>query len=132
MGAGQERSVAANDGTTLTVCRWNVEPDASSFFTVAEAGWHFAAVTDSSPVQFAIPNRAGEVVEVTGRAANVNNAECAPEVSTRTSRQVRKEAGPAVRGTTFMGPASENLHNKRHRATTEERLFSLSSRAACR
>ena len=83
-GAGQERSVAANDGTTLTVCRWNVEPDASSFFTVAEAGWHFAAVTDSSPVQFAIPNRAGEVVEVTGRAANVNNAECAPEVSTVT------------------------------------------------
>jgi hypothetical protein len=83
-GAGQERSIVANDGTTVTVSTWDVEPDASSFFTVAEAGWHFGAVTESSPVQFTIPNRAGEVVEITGRAANVNNVECSPGLSTMT------------------------------------------------
>jgi hypothetical protein len=32
-------------------------------------------------VQFAIPNRAGEVVQITGRAANVNNLECPPQIS---------------------------------------------------
>jgi len=84
-GAGQERVIAANDATNLTVAPpWTVEPDATSFFVVAEAGWHFGALTQSSPVQFVIPNRSGEVVEITGRAANVNNVECAPEISTVT------------------------------------------------
>jgi hypothetical protein len=80
-GAGQERSVIANDATTLTVSKWDVEPDATSFFTVAEAAWHFAAVAESSPVQFTIPNRTGEVVQITGRSANVNNLECSPQLS---------------------------------------------------
>jgi hypothetical protein len=80
-GAGQERSVMANDPTTITVSKWDVEPDATSFFTVAEAAWHFAAVAESSPIQFTIPNRTGEVVEITGRAANVNNLECSPPLS---------------------------------------------------
>jgi hypothetical protein len=83
-GAGQERSIVANDATSLTVSPWDVEPDASSLFTIAEAGWHFGALTKSSPVQLAVPNRAGEVVEISGRAANVNDAECAPEISTVT------------------------------------------------
>jgi hypothetical protein len=83
-GAGQERSIATNDATTLTVLPWGVEPNASSFFAVAEAAWHFGAVAQSSPVQFAIPNRAGEVVQITGRAANVNDLECASQVSTVT------------------------------------------------
>jgi hypothetical protein len=83
-GAGQEQSILSNDATTITVSTWVVEPDAASFFTVAEAGWHFGAVTESSPVQFAIPNRAGEAVQITGRAANVNNVECSPELSTVT------------------------------------------------
>jgi hypothetical protein len=80
-GAGQERSVTANDATTLTVATWDVKPDATSFFTVAEAAWHFAATAQSSPIQFAIPNRTGEVVQITGRSANVNNLECSPELS---------------------------------------------------
>jgi len=58
-----------------------VEPDATSFFTVAEAAWHVAAAAESSPVQFAIPNRAGEVLQITGRSANVNNLECSPQLS---------------------------------------------------
>jgi hypothetical protein len=84
-GAGQERTVTANDATSLTVSPpWTVEPDATSFFAVAEAGWHFGAVAKSSPVQFAIPNRSGEVVQITGRSANVNDVECSPEISTVT------------------------------------------------
>jgi hypothetical protein len=80
-GGGQERSVISNDATTITVSKWDVEPDATSFFTVAEAAWHFAAVAESSPIQFTIPNRTGEVVEVTGRSANVNNLECSKQLS---------------------------------------------------
>ena len=80
-GAGQERSVSANDATTLTVSKWDVEPDATSFFAVAEAAWHFAATAESSPIQFEIPNRSGEVVQITGRSANVNNVECPPALS---------------------------------------------------
>ena len=58
-GTGQEVGVTANDGTTLTVSKWHVEPDATSYFAIAEAGWHFAAVAESSSIQFAIPNRGG-------------------------------------------------------------------------
>jgi len=43
-----------------------VEPDATSFFVVAETGWQFGALTISSPVQFEVPNRSGEVVHLTG------------------------------------------------------------------
>ncbi|MGA2770372.1 MAG: phage tail protein [Bryobacteraceae bacterium] len=88
-GAGQERAIAANDATSLTIAPpWSVEPDATSFFVVAETGWRFGALTRSSPVQFAVPNRSGEVVHLTGRAANVNDVECAPEVSTVTRWQI--------------------------------------------
>jgi hypothetical protein len=84
-GAGQERAIAANTATTLTVApAWETAPDASSFFVVAESGWRFGALTKNSPVQFAIPNRSGEVVHLSGRAANVNDVECAPEISTVT------------------------------------------------
>jgi hypothetical protein len=39
-------------------------------------------------VQFAVPNRGGETVEVCGRAANVNDLECAAELSTVTRWQI--------------------------------------------
>ncbi|MGA2724256.1 MAG: phage tail protein [Bryobacteraceae bacterium] len=88
-GAGQERTIAANDTTSLTIApAWIVVPDATSFFVVAETGWQFGALTTSSPVQFEVPNWSGEVVHLTGRAANVNNVECAPELSTVTRWQI--------------------------------------------
>ncbi len=65
-----------------------VEPDATSFFAVAESGWKFGALAQSSPVEFAIPNLAGETVQITGRAANVNDVECAAELSTVTRWQI--------------------------------------------
>jgi hypothetical protein len=88
-GVGQERAIAANDATSLTVSpAWVVEPDTSSCFAIAETAWHFAALSRSSPVQFAVPDRPGEVVQITGRAANVNDVESAPELATVTRWQI--------------------------------------------
>jgi hypothetical protein len=84
-GAGQERPITSNTATTLTVSpAWDTIPDSSSFFVVTETGWRFGAVANSSPVEFQIPNRAGETVELMGRAANASDVECAAELSTVT------------------------------------------------
>ncbi|HEY1496052.1 MAG TPA: hypothetical protein VGF49_15980, partial [Candidatus Solibacter sp.] len=89
LGAGQERSITANSETTLTVSpAWAVVPDATSCFVVAESGWQFGALTRTSPVKFEVPNRAGETVEICGRAANVNDTECAEELSVVTRHQI--------------------------------------------
>jgi len=88
-GVGQERAITANTATELTISPgWTVIPDASSFFVVAETGWQFGALATSSPVQFAVPNRGGETVQVCGRSANVNDLECAAELSTVTRWQI--------------------------------------------
>jgi len=88
-GAGQERTIASNTHTTLTVSpAWAVEPDATSYLVVAETGWKPGATTTSATAQFTIANRSGEVAHITGRAANVNNVECDPEISTVTRWQI--------------------------------------------
>jgi hypothetical protein len=88
-GAGQEAPVASNDATTLTLSgTWVVPPDATSYFVVAEAGWHFGAMTKSSPVSFVVPNQGGETVQVTGRSANAANVECPPMLATVTRWQI--------------------------------------------
>ncbi|HKW96960.1 MAG TPA: phage tail protein [Bryobacteraceae bacterium] len=75
-GAGQERCINTNSASTVTLtANWDTEPDTTSYFVVTEAAWHAAATAKTSPVQFQIPNRAGATVHITGRAANVNNAE---------------------------------------------------------
>jgi hypothetical protein len=80
-GIGQERSIASNDQTTLTLASpWSVIPDTTSVVVIAEASWRFAAVTATNPVQFEIPYRAGNVIQISGRAANVNNLEGASEL----------------------------------------------------
>ena len=101
-GAGQEATVASNSATTLTVGQaWAVEPDTTSCFAISEAGWHFGAVTRSSPVEFTIPNRAGQFVEIMGRAANANDGECLPGLSTVTAWQI----GGSGNGDTSAPPA---------------------------
>ncbi len=83
IGAGQERVILSNTATSLTVTpKWDITPDATSQFVIAEAGWHLAASSKTSPVQFEIPNRTGAVVEILGAAANVNDQEAAYELST--------------------------------------------------
>jgi hypothetical protein len=65
-----------------------VVPDASSYWVIAETGWQFGALSQTSPVQFEIPNRGGETVEISGRAANVSDIECAADLSTVTRWQI--------------------------------------------
>ncbi len=75
-GCGQERSIATNDQSTLTlVSPWTTVPDLTSIFVIVEPSWHFAAVSATSPVQFEVGYRPGTVVEISGRGANVNNLE---------------------------------------------------------
>ncbi|MGD0666026.1 MAG: phage tail protein [Bryobacteraceae bacterium] len=88
-GAGQEAGIASNNGTTLTLTSaLIVPPDATSYFVVAESGWHFGATTKSSPVSLIVPNQGGETLEVTGRSANASNVECPPLLSTVTRWQI--------------------------------------------
>jgi hypothetical protein len=94
-GAGQERAVAGNDATTLTVTRrWDVTPDATSYFVVAETGWHFGAAARTSPVEFEAPNRDGATVHVTGRSANAQDGECAAELSPLTRWRISGAGAP--------------------------------------
>jgi hypothetical protein len=84
-GAGQERPALSNTSTTLTLMRaWAVEPDASSFFAIAESGWRFGSSGSTSPVAFEIPNREGETIHVMGLAANANDVESPEELATVT------------------------------------------------
>jgi hypothetical protein len=81
-GADQEQTIASNTATTLTVTTpWSVQPDTTSFFLIADSAWQFGASSDASPVSFAVPNREGVTVHVSGRAANVVDEECAYELS---------------------------------------------------
>ena len=80
-GAGQERSISSNDQTTLTITPpWSTTPDATSTFVIVESAWIFAAVSNSSPVQFEIPFSQGEVIEISGRSANVANQEASADL----------------------------------------------------
>jgi hypothetical protein len=81
-GAGQERAIASNTTSVLTVApQWTVEPDGTSEFAIAESGWRFGAAGSGSPVEFEIPSRVGMTVHVSGRAANALDRECAYELS---------------------------------------------------
>ena len=75
-GAGQERTIMSNSATSVFVSPdWQVEPDQSTVFVVSETTWHFGGRARSSPARFQIPNRAGEVVQLSGRSANAHNVE---------------------------------------------------------
>ncbi len=80
-GRGQERSISSNDQTTLSIVpAWSIPPDATSTFVIAEPSWRFAAVSVTSPAQFEIPYQTGTVIQISGRAANVNNLESDAEL----------------------------------------------------
>jgi len=81
-GAGQERTLTSNTATTLTVSQpWDKQPDATSYFTVAEAGWHFGSAGSGGPLAFQVPTQVGATMQITARAANVYDAECPAELS---------------------------------------------------
>lgn len=81
-GRGQERLILSNTETALTLStKWDTEPDATSLFVVVEPTWNFAALTETSPVTFRVPNRERAVIHVSGRSANVHDRECSYELS---------------------------------------------------
>ena len=93
-GATQERTVAGNTDTTLTVTPpWQVEPDSTSFFVVADATWKFGGLSTSSPAEFEVPNMPGATVEVSGRSANANDQESAYELNPLTGWQIGGSGG---------------------------------------
>lgn len=99
-GAGQERAVVANDATTLVVSpKWATPPDSSSFFVVAESGWHFGGSARTSPVEFQVPNRVGATVHVMGRASNARDEQCPEEASPVTRWRLGEAGAPFDLGT---------------------------------
>jgi hypothetical protein len=96
-GAGQERTIASNTASTITVtARWSVQPDTTSSFLIAESAWQFGASSNASPVSFAVPNREGVTIHVSGRAANVVDEECAYELSPLTRWTILGATGQAL------------------------------------
>ena len=88
-GKGQERAIASNSATVLTISKnWEVTPDESSVFVIAEPAWIFGAESQISPAVFRIPNRVGATIHISGRAANVHGKECAMEVSPLTRHAI--------------------------------------------
>ncbi len=95
-GKGQERTIASNSVTLLTVRPpWAAAPDSTSRFVIAEAGWHTGAAASRSPVEIDAPARTGATVHVCGRAANVHNRECAYELSPVTRWRIGGETAAA-------------------------------------
>lgn len=93
-GEGQERRVVANTATSFTVSpAWRVEPDTTSFFTVAEATWKFAGMVTSSPAEFEGPRFVGLTIQISGRAANALNRESVFELSPVTRWQIGSGGG---------------------------------------
>ncbi len=96
-GAGQERTIAANTASTITITSpWNIPPDTTSSFLIAESAWQFGASSNASPVSFAVPNREGVTVHVSGRAANVVDEECSYELSPLTRWTILGATGQAL------------------------------------
>lgn len=88
-GRGQERLVSGNSSTTVTLTtNWDVLPDATSTFVIAESGWRFGALTETSPAVFDVPNRENTTVHISGRSTNVNGKECAYEISPLTRHTI--------------------------------------------
>ena len=93
-GATQERVVVTNTDTTLTVSPpWQVEPDTTSYFVVANGTWNFACVSISSPAQFEVPNTPGAAVQISARSANSLDQESAYELNPLTRWQIGGTGG---------------------------------------
>ena len=93
-GATQERVVVSNTETTLTVTPpWQVEPDSTSYFVVADGTWKFGGVSGSSPAEFEVSNMPGATVEVSGRSANSHDQESAYELNPLTRWQIGGSGG---------------------------------------
>jgi hypothetical protein len=92
-GAGQEYAIVSNTATTVTVgVPWLTEPDATSFFVIAENSWSAGVSGSVSPIAVDVPERIGAGIEISARAANAANEEAAYALSPLT-RWVLGESG---------------------------------------
>jgi hypothetical protein len=81
-GEGQERVVLSHDDATFELqTPWTTVPDGSSEFVVAESAWRFGAATRTDQAQFEAPNLPGVFIQISGRAANVQDIETDAELS---------------------------------------------------
>jgi hypothetical protein len=77
-GAEQERTVAGNTATALTISTpWTTIPDTTSAFCVADANWRLCCSARTSPARFELSNRPGLTIQITGRSANASDVESA-------------------------------------------------------
>ena len=88
-GRGQERLIAANDATTLTVSpAWSAVPDSTSVFVISEGSWRFGAVSATSPARFELSYQTGTAIQILGRSANVHNQEASADLCPITRLQL--------------------------------------------
>jgi hypothetical protein len=81
-GAGQEYTIASNTATVLTIeGTWAIEPDATSFFVIAENAWRSGASGNTSPITIEVPERIGAGVQISALAANAADEEAAYDLS---------------------------------------------------
>ncbi|MBI5280520.1 MAG: hypothetical protein HY858_02470 [Candidatus Solibacter usitatus] len=98
-GAGQERTVASNTATRLEVSPgWSVAPDATSRFTVAEAGWRPGGITRSDSLEMVVPYRELQTVQVTGVPVNALGVEGGLEEALVTRKELTGGGGAADTG----------------------------------
>lgn len=96
-GAGQERAIESHGATALTAASpWTTVPDATSFFAIAESGWHPGAESKTSPVRFRIPNRPGATVQIVGRSVNALGRDSGLELAPVTRWNIGGSAGTLI------------------------------------
>ena len=89
-GAGQERAIASNTATTLTVAPpWDAPPDSEQLFRGGGGRLEIRrAVEDAARWSSRFRTGRARRCRSCGRAANVNDVECAAELSTVTRWQI--------------------------------------------
>ncbi|HVW87372.1 MAG TPA: hypothetical protein VHB50_21950, partial [Bryobacteraceae bacterium] len=104
-GAGQERTIRTNDGTTITIDQpWLTAPDASSFFAISESSWRSGAKGSTSPIPMTVPERLGATVQLSARAANVADSEAEYALSPLTRWTIGQSGGLAADADTPPAP----------------------------
>lgn len=82
LGLGQERGIVSNTKAVLTVdLLWDIEPDAGSNFVISQRAFQLSATGKGNRFQFAVPNREGAVLQISGRSVNGVGIECPYELS---------------------------------------------------
>ena len=103
-GVGQEYAILDNTTTTLTINgTWTTQPDATSWFVIAENTWRFGAHGSLSPLSLEVPERIGSGVEISARAANADGEEAQYNISPLT-RWILGQSG-ALAGDSNVPPA---------------------------